>query len=80
MENMNYTEILMKLIGPISPVGETHTDNDRYENLKELLEVAENILDKITSVSRYNKDRMEYSRARAGKLCDKFLNDTKLDL
>ena len=31
---MDYYEVVKKLIGEVDPVGETHIDNERFENLK----------------------------------------------
>ncbi len=31
---MTHKEIIMTLVGPINPIGETNTDEQRFENLK----------------------------------------------
>lgn len=71
---MELHEIITKLNGPISPVGETHTDNVRYENLKTAVELVEWLLTDINHVA-INKDRSEYSMKRAGEYAAKFLSD-----
>ena len=41
---MEYTDIIKKLIGNINPIGETNTDNERFENLKELCYLVQNFI------------------------------------
>lgn len=67
-------EIVYKLNGSISPIGETLEDNKRFENLKEMCELVSDLITDIQFVSKY-KDSHEYSVNRAGKYADKFLND-----
>ena len=73
---MDVYEVVEKLIGPVSPVGETHTDNARFENLKELIELTDRLVGKISS-GAYLKDRSEFSISRAGKSCQEFLDNLK---
>ena len=73
---MDIYEVVEKLVGPINPVGETHTDNVRYENLKELIELTDRLVGKISSCA-YLKDRAEFSISRAGRSCQGFLDDLK---
>jgi hypothetical protein len=71
---MDYYEIMKKLIGNIEPVGESHTDDPRYGNLKEYMALAERLLVDIASVAGY-ADRPEYSMSRAGTLAKEYLNN-----
>lgn len=71
-------EVSKKLIGPVLPVGETHTDERRYENLEKMIELANLLLWDIREVSK-NKDRHEASMKKAGTLADEFLNSIKED-
>jgi len=71
---MDVHEIVSKLIGPIEPVGETHTDNERFENLKNLTELVEGLLYDIDRVAS-NKNRAEYSMKRAGQHAEFFINE-----
>ena len=59
-------EIVIRLNGPIDPIGETNTDNRRYENLLRLGDFVHLILQDIYDVSK-NMGRHEYSMHRAGK-------------
>ncbi|GAI86093.1 unnamed protein product, partial [marine sediment metagenome] len=42
-EEILYT-VVKKLIGNINPVGETNTDNERFENLKIICELTNKLL------------------------------------
>jgi hypothetical protein len=75
----NYYDIVKKLIGEIEPIGETNTDNERFENLKEMTNLVNDLIMDIQDVSEY-EDRGEYSMHRAGKHAEKFLGDIVNDL
>jgi hypothetical protein len=72
-QSMTIHEIVKKLIGEIRPVGETNTDNARFENLKQTCELVDELLHDIDGVIYY-KDRVEYSMSRAGKYADAFFD------
>lgn len=72
---MDYTKIITKLIGPIGPIGETNADNDRFENLKEMCQLASNLFEQIKYVA-LKKDSSEYSVKRAADFADKFITET----
>ena len=76
MENLTYKEIVQKLIGPINPVGETNADNKRFENLKIVCDLVNELVEEIDAVSWYNKNSQEYSRKRAAEYAEKFLSET----
>jgi hypothetical protein len=63
---MEIKEIVMKLIGAVDPVGETNEDERRYQNLKALVALADELLHEINDVT-YCRTRHEWSMARAGK-------------
>ena len=63
--------IVLKLTGPVEPVGETHSDNERFENLKELLILMIDLHTLVDRLATENKDRHEFSMSRAGKLCNR---------
>ena len=76
---MDIHEIVKKLVGPISPVGETYADNDRFENLKTMTELVDKLVFDINTVIP-NKDRVEYSMKKAGEFADKFLTDLGMSI
>ncbi len=71
---MNLHQVVLKLIGRINPVGETNEDNERFENLKEMTNLVEQLLSDIRRVSSY-KDSGQYSVQRSGEYADNFLKD-----
>ena len=71
---MNIYEIAKKLIGETTPVGETQTDERRFENLKTLIDLFDQLSEDIMIVAR-DKDRAEHSISKAGKAAYAFLCD-----
>ena len=76
---MDYHEIVTKLIGGINPVGESNADEQRFENLKALIQLVDLLLADIGDVSEY-KDCPEYSKSRAGKFALKYLQQVSIEL
>ena len=72
---MEIYDVVMKLIGPVTPVGESNEDNLRYENLKNFTELMDQIHSAIDDISYTCKNDHRYSVKRAGQHCDKFLTD-----
>lgn len=72
----NY-EVIKKLIGKIYPVGESHTDEIRYENLLEMLSLIDRLLFDVNTVANHRTNH-QASMAKAGKRAKEFLNDIAL--
>ena len=70
---MDHYEIVMKLIGPVRPVGETHTDNKRADNLAVLLGLIDKLLDDVHDIESYKRD-YRASVKHAGETCAEFLD------
>lgn len=71
---MNTYDVVSKLIGPINPVGETHTDSDRFINLNNMIGLVNALLFDISQVSSlHNRD--EYSMQMCGKRAKEFLKE-----
>jgi len=68
---MEVYDVVKKLVGEIKPVGETNTDNDRFENLKAMTDLVDKLLTDIDDVIT-EKNRHEFSRKRAGEFADEF--------
>ena len=64
--------VVQKLIGNICPIGATHTDNNRFDNLKELCKLVDKLVYDIDHITTY-KDSQMYSIKRAGEYADNFL-------
>lgn len=71
---MDIYEIVRKLVGDIEPIGETNSDNFRFENLKVMTKLVNKLIADISYVAE-NKNRQEYSVQRAGEFADTFLNN-----
>ena len=68
-------EVVKKLIGPINPVGATHIDEKRLENLKELTRLVDNLLSDIDKVLFLcGEDSTLYSVKAAGQHARKFFD------
>ena len=67
----NY-DVITKLVGNINPVGESHIDGQRHENLKEMVELVELLLHDISEVAK-NEERYEHSMQLSGKLAREYL-------
>lgn len=66
-------EVCDRLIGPIGPVGDTHIDEKRLENLKNMCSVTEYLLQQIVDVSRCKNSHM-FSVKESGEYAQKFLD------
>jgi hypothetical protein len=75
---MKIYEVVVKLIGPIMPIGETNTDDERLENLKEMTNLVDRLIYDIGCVI-HNKNRPEYSMKKAGKFADDFFDSLGLN-
>ncbi len=73
---MGITDINKKLIGSIMPVGESNTDEQRFENLREHCELTYNLIIEVIEVAKH-KDRGEHSMNRAGKYAQQYLDEWK---
>jgi len=73
---MTYYEIVKKLIGEINPIGETNVDKIRFENLKVMAELVNELIIAIDNVAYNNKNRHEYSIKKAAEFAEKFLSET----
>ena len=70
----NLKEIVQKLVGSITPAGESHLDTQRLENLKMMCSLVEDLVYEINYVAR-DKDRYESSMAVMGKYADNFIKN-----
>ena len=73
---MELYEIVMKLIGPVQPVGETRADEQRLESMKKLTELTDRLLFEIDAAA-HNADRAEASMRAIGVHARDFMADVK---
>ena len=69
---MDNYDVVMKLIGEVDPIGSTHVDNERFDNLQELIMLTDRLLTKIDDIAYKNKDAVEFSRKKASQYCSDF--------
>lgn len=62
---MELLDIVNKLVGPIEPIGETNNDNERFDNLKTMCELVDDLLHQIYWVSARNRLSHEASVKKA---------------
>ena len=74
MSEINVYGVVKKLVGPVDPVGAEHVDGKRFENLKVMTALVEQLVFKLDNVASY-KDRQEYSMKKAGEFADGFLEN-----
>lgn len=73
---MELDEIVKKLVGKIEPIGETNTDNDRFENLKVMCNLINELVRHVDDVGYRNKDAYEFSRKRVHEYVENFMSKT----
>ena len=72
-EQIDLECVVMKLVGQIRPIGETDTDNKRFENLKVLCDLTNKLVTTIDHLHCKNKHSHEFSVKRAADYADNFL-------
>lgn len=77
MDNLYTThKIIRRIIGEITPIGESREDEKRLYNLSETNILICNLLDEIIDVARY-KDSQEASVKRIGRLADDCITEIR---
>ena len=75
-KRMTVYEVVRKLIGRVTPFGETAVDRDRYENLDALIELTDHLITDIENVASF-RHRPEASMMRAGTRAQQFIENLK---
>jgi len=76
MNSETITEVVKKLVGEIQPYGASDIDNKRFENLKTICEVVNNLVIEIDRVAYENKDRQEFSMKQMAGYASNFMTNT----
>lgn len=71
---MNISDVVLKLVGPIEPIGETNVDDKRLENLETLFVVTEDLVNKIKILVEEYENYPEYSMKRVALTSAEFLS------
>lgn len=69
---MTHIQIIDKLVGPLSPVGESNEDKERLLNLSTYLDIIEDMVFRVSTLADYRL-RYEHSVKTIGELADNFL-------
>lgn len=72
---MTHTEIVKKLIGNIQPAGDASVDDERYENLKSMCELVNNLVSEIDRVQYENRYAHQGSIKRSVEYAGDFLTN-----
>lgn len=75
MDSDQILEVINKLVGEIDPVGDSHEDGKRTENLKTYLQIWDKMHTKIDDIAYRRKDRQEHSVKEMVKLCNLYLDN-----
>jgi len=67
-------EVVKKLVGDIKPVGETHVDDERFENMKVITELIDRLLSDVDEVGYRYKNNHQFSMKRASEFASKFFD------
>lgn len=73
---MTLYDIVKKLTGPVSGVGESGADHTRFENLTDTIELVDKLLFDINGAAG-DKGSHECSRAKIGRRAQEFLDDLR---
>lgn len=76
---MNHYEIVKKITGPINPIGVTETDTERFENLKDTLDLIYILVGEIKFIAS-KAGAQEHSINKAGTYAKEFLIAIKNDI
>lgn len=73
---MEISEIVLKLIGPVQPVGDANADKQRLLNIRQLTDLTDRLLGEIDKAAG-SADRYEASMKAIGTHARDFLNDVR---
>lgn len=72
---MTTFEIVKKLIGPINPVGCCSRDKESFENLKNMIELMDQIHSEIDDIAYRNRESKEHSVKRSVDYINVYLDN-----
>lgn len=75
MNHEDVFQVVMKLVGQVSPIGSQEEDDKRFVNLTMLCSVTDRLVCVIDSVARENKESKLHSRKRASDIASEFISD-----
>ena len=76
---LDVRDVVLKLTGPIQPVGESNTDAERLENIQQLTATVDDLITHI-ALQIHNADEPEASRRAIGNHAREFLRGLRDEL
>ena len=73
---MKLVEIVNKLVGNINPIGKSEVDAKRFENLKVMCDLVNELITQIEDVNYRNKGAYEGSVVKCQEYAVNFLTET----
>lgn len=74
---MTTADVVNKLIGNIRPAGASHLDDERFENLKAMCALVEELTGQISSVANDYQNNYEHSIKRSCDYAQAFMKEIK---
>ena len=71
---MEIYDVVKKFVGEIEPVGASHIDKDRLENLKVMIKLVDDLHTDLDTVAYENKNCHQDSIKQAVKLINEFFD------
>lgn len=78
MTKYSLYQVIMRLIGPIEPIGDPSTDQCRYNSLNRLLLTMEQLIIDIDELATKHKGSQIDSIRTIGHRCDQFLTSLNI--
>lgn len=70
---MELIDIVRKLVGPTYPIGETHADEDRFKNVKQMGELTIALVQELSLIATERKDH-QHSVQKIGMEAQRILD------
>lgn len=67
-------ELATQLIGPIEPVGESHTDEKRHQNLQRMINLTDSLVTDIDRVAHGFKNNHQASMKHSSVMASEFFD------
>ena len=74
--SLEIKDVVEKLVGKIAPVGASHIEDERFENLKTMCALVNDLVYEIDQVANENESRQEHSMKLSGVYAREFLTKT----
>ena len=76
---MTIEDMVMRIIGDVVPIGSSHIDEKRFENLEELINLTDRLVFIIDDISTNCRNSNMASVKKSGMRCYRFLDDLGIE-